>query len=112
MPLYVRAGAVLPLDPVRQYSAQPADGPTTVRVYPGRDGAFRLYDDGKSLDYQKGQFAWTRLAWDDAAKRLTIEPDGDAGYAVGDRTFAVELVGTDRRETVKYAGKRVEVSFR
>ena len=54
MPLYVRAGAILPLDPVRQYTAQPTDEPTTIRVYPGRDGEFRLYeDDGKSLDYPR-----------------------------------------------------------
>src|SRR5207237_152745 len=80
MPLYVRAGAVLPLDPVRQYTAQPTAEPTTIRVYPSRDGEFRLYeDDGSSLDYTRGKFTRTRFRWDDAARRLIIEPDGDAG---------------------------------
>src|SRR5262245_46187693 len=112
MPLYVRAGAILPLDPVRQYTAQPAGGPTTIRVYPGRDGEFRLYDDdGESLDYTRGKYTWTRLNWDDRAKRLTIEPDGDAGLPLGERTFAVEVVGSGKPQTVNYAGKRVEVGF-
>jgi alpha-glucosidase/alpha-D-xyloside xylohydrolase len=112
MPLYVRAGAIIPLDPVRQYTAQPIDEPTTIRVYPGRDGAFRLYeDDGQSLDYTRGKFTRTRLKWDDAAKRLAIEPDGEAGFAVGERTFVVEVVGEEKPQTVKYAGKRVEVAF-
>jgi len=112
MPLYVRAGAILPLDPVRQYTAQTTDEPTTVRVYPGKDGEFRLYDDdGKSLDYAKGKFTWTRLKWDDKAKRLSIEPDGDAGFVIGERTFAVEVVGGGKPQTVKYAGKKVGVGF-
>ena len=109
---HVPVGAILPLDPVRQYTAQPTDGPTTIRVYPGRDGEFRLYeDDGKSLDYTRGKFTRTRLKWDDKARRLTIEPDGEAGFPVGERTFVVEVVGGEKPRTVKYAGKRVEDSF-
>jgi alpha-glucosidase/alpha-D-xyloside xylohydrolase len=112
LPLYVRAGAVLPLDPARQYTAQPADGPTTIRVYPGHDGEFRLYeDDGRSLDYTRGRFTWTRLRWDDKARRLAIEPDGEVGFPVGERTFVVEVVGGGNPRAVKYAGKRVEVPF-
>jgi alpha-glucosidase/alpha-D-xyloside xylohydrolase len=111
MPLYVRAGAILPLDPVRQYTAQPPDEPTTIRVYPGRDGEFVLYeDDGRTLDHRTGKFTRTRLAWDDKARRLTIEPVGEAGFPVGERAFAVEVVG-GKPQPVKYAGKRVEVSL-
>ena len=55
----------------------PTDEPTTVRIYRGRDGEFRLYDDdGASLDYQRGRFAWTKFQWNDESRRLTIEPDG------------------------------------
>jgi alpha-glucosidase/alpha-D-xyloside xylohydrolase len=111
LPLYVRAGTVLPLDPVRQYVGQAADGPTTVRVYAGRDGEFRWYeDDGRTLDYQKGKFAWTRLRWDDRARRLTIEPDGD-GFPVGEKSLVVELVPDGKRQAVRYAGRRVEVDL-
>jgi alpha-glucosidase/alpha-D-xyloside xylohydrolase len=112
MPLYVRAGAILPLDPVRQYTSQVTDEPTTIRIYPGHDGEFRLYeDDGKSLDYTTGKFTRIQLKWDDKTKRFVIEPDGDAGFAVGERNFVVEVVGVEKPQIVKYAGKRVEVGF-
>lgn len=51
MPIYVRAGAIIPLDPVCQYISQPVAEPTVLQVYPGKDGTFTLYDDdGQSLD--------------------------------------------------------------
>src|SRR5207302_5950768 len=59
MPLYVRAGAIIPFDPVRQFTAQAVTEPTALRVYPGADGEFTLYDDdGTSLDYQKNVATW------------------------------------------------------
>jgi alpha-glucosidase/alpha-D-xyloside xylohydrolase len=112
LPLYVRAGAILPLDPVRQYTSQPTSEPTTIRIYPGRDGVFRLYeDDGQSLDYTKGKFAWTKLVWDDRARRLTIAADGDSGFPTGPRSFVITLANGAKSQTVRYEGKRVEVSF-
>jgi alpha-glucosidase/alpha-D-xyloside xylohydrolase len=114
MPLYVRAGAVIPRDPVRQYADQPVSCPTTLRVYRGADGAFTLYDDdGASQQYLRGRGSWTRLAWDDRARRLTIAPGAPAGATnvVAPRTFDVVLVpdGTTRRVT--YAGTPVRVTF-
>ena len=54
IPLYVRAGAILPMGPVKQYTGEQVDGPLTVHVYPGADGAFLLYeDDGQSFDYRR-----------------------------------------------------------
>jgi len=62
MPIYVRAGAIIPFDPVRQYTSQRADDPTTRRVYGGADGEYTLYeDDGTSQDYLKRRGSWTRL---------------------------------------------------
>ena len=56
MPIYVRAGAIIPFDPVRQYTDEPVSEPTTLRVYRGADGEFTLYDDdGISQDYLRGQ---------------------------------------------------------
>jgi alpha-glucosidase/alpha-D-xyloside xylohydrolase len=118
LPLFVRAGAVLPLDPPRQYVAQPTDQPTTIRIYPGRDGEFRWYeDDGTTLDYLQGKFTWTRLTWNDREQRLWIEPEGGGPASrrepgvISPRTFIIELVPGGRRHTVQYAGKRVEVTF-
>jgi alpha-glucosidase (family GH31 glycosyl hydrolase) len=113
MPLYVRAGTILPLDPVRQYTSEPTEEPTTIRIYPGRDGEYRLYDDdGESLDYKKGKFAWTRFAWDDGQKRLTIEPDKSAGSMDPPaRKFSVELMPGGERKTVQYDGRRIEIGI-
>ena len=80
MPIYVRAGAIIPVDPVRQYTSQPVTEPTTLRVYRGADGQFTLYeDDGISQEYLKGKGSWTRMTWNDRAKQLTIEPGAPAG---------------------------------
>jgi alpha-glucosidase/alpha-D-xyloside xylohydrolase len=113
LPLYVRAGAILPLDPPRLWTAQPSAEPITLRIYPGRDGEFRWYeDDGTSLDYRKGKCAWTRLRWDDGKRRLTIEPGPGSGtLEPAPRTLVVEVVGTDKRQKVRYEGRRVEVGF-
>jgi alpha-glucosidase (family GH31 glycosyl hydrolase) len=115
MPIYVRAGAIVPLDPVRQYTAQPVTEPTTLRVYPGANGMFTLYDDdGQSLSYRDGSDAkttWIRFRWDDTARKLTIEPDQRMKKWPGEtRTFRVEVVGSDvQPKQVEFRGQRVEV---
>ena len=80
MPIYVRAGAIIPFDAVRQYTSQPVSEPTTLRIYGGADGEYTLYDDdGISQDYLKARGTWTRIAWNDRAKQLTIEPGAPKG---------------------------------
>ena len=77
LPLYVRAGAIIPFDPVRQYVDEFVNEPTTIRVYRGADGHFVLYDDdGRSLDYLRGSGTWIALTWNDARRRLemTLDP--------------------------------------
>ena len=58
MPLHVRAGAILPFGPIRQYVDEPVSGPTSLHVFPGANGAFTLYDDdGISQAYLAGRAA-------------------------------------------------------
>ena len=113
MPLYIRAGAILPLDPPRQYVDEPTDKPTTLAVYTGADGEFVLYeDDGKSLDYLRNAATWTRIRWDDKAKALTIEPDErSTKKPEAPRRFEVRLVPSSVAKTTQYAGKRIVVKF-
>jgi alpha-glucosidase len=113
LPLYVRAGAIIPLDPVRQYTAQPVTEPTTLRVYRGADGQFVLYeDDGQSLDYLRGQGIWTKITWHDGQRRLVIEPDArTAAPGQAERAFDIVILPENTQRRVKYAGKRLEVSF-
>ncbi|QUD88272.1 TIM-barrel domain-containing protein [Phenylobacterium montanum] len=73
MPLFVRAGAILPVGPVMDYVGQKPEAPITLYVYAGADGAFSLYeDDGLSNDYAKGAFARIPIAYDDKVGTLTI----------------------------------------
>ncbi len=116
MPIYVRAGAIIPFDPVRQYTSQPVDEPTTLRIYGGANGSFTLYeDDGISLDYLQGKATWTRMTWDDATKRLTIEPGAPAGRKnaamAAPRNFKVQLLPSGATRDVTYNGRRLVVTF-
>jgi alpha-glucosidase/alpha-D-xyloside xylohydrolase len=113
MPIYVRAGAIIPLDPVRQYVTQPVTEPTVIQVYSGASGQFRWYeDDGASQEYLEGKFAWTNFQWDDAARRLTIERDKAAGsFEVSPRELVVVLNPEGTSKTIRYDGRRGEVSF-
>jgi alpha-glucosidase/alpha-D-xyloside xylohydrolase len=117
LPLYVRAGAVVPLDPVRQFTAQDVPEPTTLRVHPGANGAFTLYDDdGQSLGYRDGsdpKTVWIRGRWDDAGRRLTLEPDERMKrWPGGVRVFSIEAVGLGGEpKRVEFRGERIEVSL-
>ena len=116
MPIYARAGAIIPLDPVRQYISQPVNEPTTLKIFPGANGEFVLYDDdGESLDYLKAgdsRTIWIRFKWNDAARTLTIEPDKRMKkWPGGARKFAVELVGNANRSPIGFSGKRIEIKL-
>lgn len=116
LPLYVRAGAIVPLDPVRQFTAQAVTGPTTLRVHPGANGSFTLYDDdGRSLGYRDGSdttTVWITARWDDAARRLTIEPDARMNkWPGGSRPFSVEVVGDAKPRRFEFKGERLEVTL-
>ena len=73
IPLYVKAGSILPLGPVLEYPNQEPHPELTLRVYPGEDGSFVLYDDeGDSYRYERGMYSLTPLHWDDRCHTLTI----------------------------------------
>lgn len=73
IPLLLRAGSILPLGPDRQHSGEDPHAPLELRIAPGADGAFALYEDaGDGYGYERGQRAWIPLAWDARARVLTI----------------------------------------
>jgi alpha-glucosidase/alpha-D-xyloside xylohydrolase len=76
MPIFVRAGAIIPVDPLRQYVSEKVNGDLTFRIYTGADGDYTLYeDDGISNDYLKGTgYNVIRLTWDDASASFSIDP--------------------------------------
>jgi alpha-glucosidase/alpha-D-xyloside xylohydrolase len=114
MPIFVRGGAIIPLDPVRQYTDEPAQEPTTLRIYPGADGELTLYDDdGISQEYLQGAGNWTVIGWDEASRSLTLSPrasGADAGAPV-ERVFRVRLVAGGTERTIRYEGAPLTIQF-
>ena len=124
IPLYVRAGSILPMGPEIEYAAQNPDGPIELRIYRGADGAFNLYEDAcDSYDYEKGQHAVIPMRWNDSSGVLTIGTrEGSYTGMVEKRTFRVILVGSGRgtgvdvtdhaEKEIAYDGREVSVNFR
>ena len=73
IPVYVRAGAVIPVGPVLQYVTEPNDEPVTLQVFPGADGEFSWYDDdGISFRYREGEFTRIECGWEDSSRKLRL----------------------------------------
>ena len=111
IPLYVRAGSILPLGPVKQFTGEKVDEPLSVSIYPGADAAFLLYeDDGTSFDHCKGEWMGIQMAWNDAHRTFSLSlAPGSRMLPPGQRVIALQLGGTTR--SVAFAGKPIEVSF-
>jgi alpha-D-xyloside xylohydrolase len=122
LPLYVRAGSILPLGPDLEYAAEKSADPIELRIYRGANGSFTLYEDeNDSYNYEKGAYATIPLSWDDGAKTLTIgERSGSFTGMLETRTFRIIFVtenhgtGGTLAETadknVQYSGKKIIVT--
>ena len=74
LPLFVRAGSILPIGPEIQFVDQSTDEPIELRIYSGQDAEFELYfDEGDHYNYENGAFATVRIAWEEALQRLTLQ---------------------------------------
>jgi alpha-D-xyloside xylohydrolase len=122
LPLYVRAGSILPLGPTMEWSTQKPEDPIELRIYRGADGDFTLYEDeNDTYNYEKGAYATIAMHWDDAKQTLTIgDRKGRFPGMLESRTFQVVFVGenhgvgveqTDRPDkTVQYSGAAITVT--
>jgi alpha-glucosidase (family GH31 glycosyl hydrolase) len=110
-PLYVRAGSILPLGPVKQFTGEKVDGPFSVSIYPGTDASFLLYeDDGISFNYRNGEWMGIQMKWDDARRKLHLEPaPGSRMLSSQPRSMTAQLGETTRN--ILFEGKTIEVSF-
>ena len=109
MPIYVRGGAIVPVDPIRQYTGQKVDGSTSLKIYRGANGNYTLYDDdGISLSYLKGDSVRTLIKWDDSDRRLSIEP---VSKQTATRAFQVELIPDGVSKRIQYSGRPLELEF-
>ena len=121
MPLFVKAGSILPIGPIVQYATEKKWDDLEIRIYPGADGEFTLYEDeNDNYDYEKGIYSTITFKWDDAKKVLTInDRKGSFPGMLGTRTFKLVIVlqnhgvGVDMTgkidKTVKYNGTEDKV---
>lgn len=112
IPAYVRAGTILPLGPVLQATSLGTEDPLEVRVYPGADATFSLYeDDGDTYAYQQGASSRIPMRWDDRARTLTVgNRTGTFRGMLPTRHLNIVLADGSRRSIV-YTGRLVQVKF-
>jgi alpha-D-xyloside xylohydrolase len=122
IPLYVRAGSIIPMGPIVQYATERPDAPYEVRIYPGANGRFTVYeDDNETYDYENGQSARYELVWDDDRRTLSIGArQGAFPGMVARRTLDIVLAGAGNATAIEpapasrsviYSGEPITVSF-
>jgi alpha-glucosidase (family GH31 glycosyl hydrolase) len=112
-PLYVRAGAIIPMGPLREWTSQPVKDLLTLTVYPGADNTFTVYeDDGKTFDYRTGAWMGIVAQWRDAERRMTLSlAPGSRMLAPNRRAIEVRVAGTTTVRAVTFEGKPIEVKL-
>jgi alpha-D-xyloside xylohydrolase len=122
LPLFVKAGSILPYGPAVQYANEKPDAPLELRVYPGADGMFTLYnDEGDNYHYESGAYSTIPIRWDEKAQTLTIGArQGKFPGMAAERVFRVVwgsegkgagIASTDKADMeVKYAGSEIRVT--
>ena len=98
IPIFVRAGAILPLGPVKQHTAEKVDQPLSLSIYPGADASFHLYqDDGSSFNYRSGEWMGIQLHWNDARRVLDVKlSPGSRVLPLFNRSLEIKLGSTVR----------------
>ena len=123
LPLYIKAGSIIPMGPDMEYATQKPDDTLELRVYPGANGKFEYYSDANdTYDYEKGRFSTFTFKWNDAARTLSITgTKGSFPGMVKQRVIKVVLVSkghgagssfeTQPNKTITYQGKALTVKI-
>ena len=123
LPLYIRAGSILPLGPEMEWTTEKPEDPIELRIYPGANGDFTLYEDeNDNYNYEKGAHATIQFHWDDAARTLTIgQRQGTFPGMLEQHTFRLVVVapnhgigingGTEPEKSVIYTGNSIAVKL-
>ncbi|MBP5392270.1 MAG: DUF5110 domain-containing protein [Bacteroidaceae bacterium] len=113
VPMFVRAGSILPLGPVMQYVGEKVWDNLELRVYPGADASFTLYEDeGDNYNYEKGVFSTIPISWNERTKTLTIgERKGSYPGMIKKRQFVISTPD-GRQQTVNYNGQMLKCNMK
>lgn len=109
VPMFVRAGSILPMAPVMMYAEENKWDNLDIVVYPGADAEFTLYEDeGDNYNYEKGVYSTITFKWNDKAGKLTVgAAQGEFPGMLKNRKFNVRIVGKDGVRTVDYNGQEI-----
>jgi len=121
IPLYIKAGSILPLSQKIQYSGEIWETPWELRIYPGENGSFNIYEDsGDGYQYESNEFSWTNIVWDNDNSELTIMDCKDNfPELIKERLFNLVIVGKERGigleheekpdAVVNYTGEKIRI---
>lgn len=114
MPLFVRAGSIVPFAPVMQYNDEFPDADWTIHIYAGADGKFKIYEDsGDGYEYEQGEFSVWELNWDNENLVLNIsDREGSFPEMVESRRLKVILISDRKQEKeIQYSGNALKIDF-
>ncbi len=113
IPLYVKAGSIIPFGPDVQYATEKKWDNITVKIYPGKDADFVLYEDEfDNYNYEKGDYSEIPFHWNENSKTLTIDPrKGKFKGMIDKRNFTI-ILPDGQQKTMSYSGKKVNVNFK
>jgi alpha-D-xyloside xylohydrolase len=123
MPLYVKAGSIIPFGPNVQYAGEKKWDDLEIRIYPGANGKFVLYEDeNDNYNYEKGIYSTISFNWNDKKKVLTIDDrNGSFPGMLNERKFNIVIVSANKGdgenmvaqpdEEITYSGKKMAIKF-
>jgi alpha-D-xyloside xylohydrolase len=106
IPVFVKAGSIVPSGPVKQYAAEESDDPMTLSIYPGADAEFRLYED----DGNNPESSTIDITWNDSQRKLIIcKRRGSFEGMKEERIFKATVAGQEK--TIRYDGSKITIRF-
>ncbi len=124
LPLFVRAGSIVPMGPEKEWSTEKPEDPIELRIYRGANGDFTLYEDeNDSYHYEKGMYSTISFHWDDASQTVTIGArNGAFPGMLAERNFQIVLVDENHGfgiapaskpdDVLHYSGKEIKLQFK
>jgi len=123
IPLFVKAGAIIPMGKIKQYTGEKPDDVLEIRIYKGANGQFELYEDeGDNYNYEKGSYSTILFSWDDTKKVFTTnDRQGNFRGMLEKRKFMIVFVGDNKGvglgfaeqsdKIVSYQGKKIVIDL-
>ena len=116
LPLYVKAGSIVPVGPKVDYAEQKDWSNLKINIYPGADAEFTLYEDeNDNYNYEKGAYSEIKFVWDNNKQQLTIEKrQGKFEGMIKNRSFQLHIETAETTKTTKkitYKGDKMVIAF-